>query len=139
MQQTVTGSNILVNVARAVSRLKTIFCSFNGDYNPTQAMIKANPYYLVKQDFNYFYHPMGMQPESTENPNTYPDFNQELAFQVQIGSKMIPECPVCSLSEPYAQLKKALGIPSSPWHSISPTYEQYMKDHFITGIDCEKF
>ena len=51
MQQTVTGSNISVNVARAVSRLKTIFCSFNGDYNPTQAMIKQNPYYLVKKEF----------------------------------------------------------------------------------------
>ena len=49
MQQSVTGSNISANVARAVSRLKTIFCSFNGDYNPTQAMIKTSPYYLVKK------------------------------------------------------------------------------------------
>ena len=76
MKQTVTGSNISVNVARAVSRLKTRFCSFNGDYNPTQAMIKTSPYDLVKKEFNYFYHPMGLQ--DVENPNTYYDFKQEL-------------------------------------------------------------
>ena len=52
MQQTVTGSNISVNVARAVSRLTTIFCSFNGDYNPTRAAITQNPYDLVKKEFN---------------------------------------------------------------------------------------
>ena len=47
MQQTVTGSNISVNVARAVSRLKTIFCSFNGDYTTDPIKIQQNPYYLV--------------------------------------------------------------------------------------------
>ena len=107
MQQTVTGSNISVNVARAVSRLKTIFCSFNGDYNPTQAQIKNNPYYLVKKEFNYFYHPMGLQ--DVENADTFYDFNQELEFQVQIGNKMIPEYPIRSLSESWAQLKKSIG------------------------------
>ena len=32
MQQTVTGDNISVNLSRSVSRLKTIFCPFGGDY-----------------------------------------------------------------------------------------------------------
>ena len=32
MQQTVVGDNISVNVSRALSRLKTIFCSFDGDF-----------------------------------------------------------------------------------------------------------
>ena len=31
MQQTITGDNISVNVSRAVSRLKTVFCSLDGD------------------------------------------------------------------------------------------------------------
>ena len=51
---------------------------------------------------------------------------------------MIPEYPIRSLSESWAHLKKALGIHSSPWHSISPNPQQYMKDHYIIGIDCEK-
>ena len=71
MQQTVTGNNISVNVARAKSRLKTIFCSFNGDYNPTQAAIKQIPYYLVKKEFNYLYHPMGLP--DVDNPEAYDD------------------------------------------------------------------
>ena len=59
MQQTVTGDNISVNVSRAVSRLKTVFCSFDGDFNPSTAEKVAYPYYLVKRPFNFFYHPMG--------------------------------------------------------------------------------
>ena len=73
---------------------------------------------------------------SDEPHGFFYNFNKELEFQVQIGSKMIPEYPIRSLSETYSQLKKALGIHSSPWHSISPSYQQYMKDHFIIGIDC---
>ena len=34
-------------------------------------------------------------------------------------------------------MKKALGIIGSPWHSISPSYYQYCRDHFIIGIDTE--
>ena len=26
----------------------------------------------------------------------------------------------------------------SPWHSISPSFEQYSRDQFIIGADCEK-
>ena len=79
---------------------------------------------------------MGWQ--DVDNAETYYDFNQEFEFQVQIGSKMIPEYPIRSLSETYSQLKKALGIHSSPWHSISPKPQHSRKDHFIIGLDCEK-
>ena len=48
MQRTVLGYHISVNVSRAVSRLKTIFCSFEGDFNPSTADKLAYPYYLVK-------------------------------------------------------------------------------------------
>ena len=55
-----------------------------------------------------------------------------------MGSKQIPEYPCRSISQAYSKLKKSLGILGSPWHSISPTYEQYSRDHFIIGVDCEK-
>ena len=66
------------------------------------------------------------------------DFTKELEYQVQIGSKQIPEYPCRSLSAAYSELKKACGILGSPWHSISPSQQQYRRDHFIIGIDCEK-
>ena len=43
-----------------------------------------------------------------------------------------------SLSQAFYELKKALGIASSSYHSISPTRTQYLTDHFIAGIDTEK-
>ena len=66
------------------------------------------------------------------------DFTKEIEYQVQIGSKQIPEYPCRSLSAAHSELKKACGILGSPWHSISPNYQQYCRDHFIIGIDCEK-
>ena len=48
MQQTVTGNNISVNVSRAVSRLKTIFCSFDHDYKPTNQTKIDYPGFLLK-------------------------------------------------------------------------------------------
>ena len=66
------------------------------------------------------------------------DFTKEIEYQVQIGSKQMPEYPCRSLSEAHSELKKACGILGSPWHSISPSYQQYWRDHFIIGIDCEK-
>ena len=139
MQQTVVGAEIGVNISRAVSRLKTIFCSFDGDFNPTTAEKVDHPYYLVKRPFNYFYHPMGRRDNDAEaEVNVIYDFRKELEYQIQIGAKQIPEYPCRSLSQAHSELKKALGILGSPWHSISPTYKQYWTDHFIIGIDCEK-
>ena len=43
-----------------------------------------------------------------------------------------------SASETMYQLKKALGIHGSAFHSISPTYKQYICDHFIVGFDTEQ-
>ena len=70
MQQTVTGDNISVNVSRAVSRLKTIFCSFDHDFKPTDQNKIEFPFVLVKKKWNYFYHPMA-------NSTRY-DFTKEI-------------------------------------------------------------
>ena len=62
----------------------------------------------------------------------------ELEMQVQVGSKLFPEYPLRSLSESYAQLKKAVGILGSNFHSMSVTPTQYRNEHFVAGIDTEK-
>ena len=65
-------------------------------------------------------------------------FQKELQWQIQLGSKNFPEFPVRSLAETMYQLKKALGIHGSAFHSLSFSPEQYRTDHFIIGIDTEK-
>ena len=66
------------------------------------------------------------------------DYAKELQWKLQIGSKMIPEYPCRSLAETFYQLKKALGIAGSAFHSVDLTPAKYMNDHFIIGVDCEK-
>ena len=66
------------------------------------------------------------------------DFLREVEYQVQIGSKMIPEYPVRSAAQAFYELKKSLGIHGSAFHSISPDFRKYITDHFIIGVDCEK-
>ena len=54
------------------------------------------------------------------------------SYQVQIGSKLIPEYPVNSLSESYSQLKKTVGRPfkmHSSW---------YRSRKYIIGLGPEK-
>ena len=123
MQQTVAGENISVNVARAVSRLKAIFMTFDKKSQLTQAETQ----YI--KDFNNFDHAMKGWPYKQ---------NEELEYQIQIGSKMMPEYPVKSASQTWYELKKALGIHTSAFHSISPRFDQYLNHHFIVGLDCEK-
>ena len=66
------------------------------------------------------------------------DFTKEIEDQMQIGSKQIPEYPCGSLNNAHSELEKKIGILGSPWHSISPSYQQFWSDHFIIGVDCEK-
>ncbi len=55
--------------------------------------------------------------------------DHELEFQIQLGSKLMPEYPIRSLSESYAQLKKSVGIMGSNFHSMSMTPKQYRNNH----------
>ena len=91
-------------------------------------MVMGGGQNLVARDFNTFYHPM---------QGTY-DFSQEVEYQLQIGGKVIPEYPVRSLSQAFYELKKALGIHGSAYHSIAPYFKMYCDNHFIIGVNCEK-
>ena len=73
-------------------------------------------------------------------PGKNPKYNQagEFEFQIQIGSKRMPETPIRSHTEAYYQLKKCLGIQSSPVHSLDISAVEYRHSKFIFGIDTEK-
>lgn len=122
-QQAVSGTDISVNVSRAITRLKSIFVTFYKA--PAQGTERAE-----NKEWLDFVHPMN-------NSATY-NSNYELEIQAQIGSKLLPEYPVRSVSESFAQLKKSMGIMGSNFHSMSITPVQYRNEHFVFGIDCEK-
>ena len=66
------------------------------------------------------------------------DSSREIEWQTQIANKMFPEYPCRSQAQSFYELRKALGIASSPFHSISITPRQYISDHFICAVDTEK-
>ena len=51
---------------------------------------------------------------------------------------MFPEYPCTSMAQTFYQLKKALGIHGSAFHSLAITNKQYMNEHFVIGVDTEK-
>ena len=122
--QSVTFPNVNVSVTRSVSRLKTVFFNFDVDHNT----VTATQLTSILKDWNSFQHAMSGAYNNT----------LEMEYQIQIGSKMFPEYPVRSINQAFYELKKALGIASSPFHSISPTRYQYQNDHFIAAVDCER-
>lgn len=127
--QTITSNDFAINVSRAVTRLKSVFINFDNNHAKNDSGSA-----LVHKTFNTFLHPMSGNNYET---SIYA-YQEELQWQIQIGSKMFPEYPVRSLAETFYQLKKSLGIHGSAFHSLSITPEQYRTDHFIIGIDTEK-
>jgi hypothetical protein len=133
--QTVGGSDIAVNITRSASRLKTIFLSFSGEYPLTDAEEKTRQ--MIRKDWNSFFHPM-MLDNLVVGRRLF-NSTQEVEVQVLVGNKTFPIFPIRSASEAFAQLKKALGVHGSSFHSFSiDDIRKYCCDHFIIGIDTEK-
>jgi len=96
--QTVSSSDFAVNVSRACSRLKSVFVNFDS----TPHTITTTGETLIHKQFNTFAHPM---TDSEFSGMPY-NFEKELQWQLQIGSKNFPEYPVRSIAETFYQLKK---------------------------------
>jgi hypothetical protein len=132
--QTVGDSNIGVNITRSASRLKTVFLSFSGNYPGADGEEKTKQ--IMRKDWNSFFHPM-MLNNFTGGKIFKSD--QEVEVQVLVGNKTFPIFPIRSASEAFSQLKKALGVHGSSFHSFSiDDIRKYCSDHFIIGIDTEK-
>ena len=126
--QTLSSHDFAVSVTRAVSRLKSVFIDFAGGRND------ASDKGLFHRNFNTFMGPMyGGDYVGGEY-----NFDKDLQWQLQIGSKNLPAYPCTSMAQTFYQLKKALGIHGSAFHSLAITDEQYRNDHFIIGVDTEK-
>ncbi len=122
-QSAISGNNLAIQIIRAVSRLQRCFITFykNNDANP-----------FSKPSIN-FYHPMSL---STNKPRY--DKRYELEFQLQLGSKLIPEYSCNSISECFYHLRKSLNLPDHHQHSIGIRYKNYYKDKFVFALSFEK-
>jgi hypothetical protein len=127
--QTVSGSKLAVNVARALTRLKSVFVTFQKDHD------NADRKFTFSKQWSDFFSPM-----SIDNKDGHFTHNSdgEFEYHLQIGSKLYPEYPIRSHAEAYYQLRKTLGVQSSTVHSFDVNAMSFRDSKFVLGIDTEK-
>ena len=111
-QSTGNDKNLSAHITRAVTRLTSVLITLQ------------QPGGVAYKQANDFYHPAGINGQIT--------LAHEHSYQVQTGSKLIPEYPVTSVSESYMQLKKTVGR-AFKMHS-----SWYRSRKYIIGLDLEK-
>jgi hypothetical protein len=115
----------LINVSRALTRLKSVFVTLQKDPLATE---------ILRKNWNSFHSPM-----RTENIGTLTHVPAgEFEYQLQIGSKLFPEYPIRSHNEAFYQLAKTLGVQASAVHNFDITAREYRYTKLILGTDCEK-
>ena len=132
--QTMTPPKTAVNVSRALTRLKSVFVTFNRDETTFNSNRQQWPMKLWKD----FFSPMYDENHKDTTKIFRHSSEGEFEFQLQIGSKLYPEYPIRSHSEAFYQLRKCLGVQSSSVHSFDISAQRYRDDKFIIGIDTEK-
>lgn len=139
-----TGSkNAMINITRAVSRLKSVFVTFSKTTDQNGARVVHNgarqntattvENKLYENNNTFFYGPHTV----TGGTGSYSS-DHECHAQIQIGSKKLPENEIRSSSEAYYQLRKCLGVHGSSNHSLGIDAFRYLFDSYILGVDCEK-
>ena len=130
--QTISGQTPSVNITRALSRLKSVFCTFDQAYTDAKGDTNKDKHLaLWKKNWNDFFHPMCW------STGDYDDAF-EMEMQLSIGSKLYPEYPVRSLQEAFYQLRKCMGTETSNFHSLDITPQQYRQHSFVAAFDTEK-
>ena len=125
--QTISGQDApLVNVSRALTRLKSVFVTLHKDIG------------VVWPSNRKFWNTL-FSPRGTDNgTNLIHNSEGEFEYQLQIGSKLFPEYPIRSHNESYYQLAKTLGVQASALHNFDIAAREYRFSKFVLGIDCEK-
>ena len=113
-QSTGNDKNFSANINRALTMLKSVFITLQGAEG---AWNKSS---------NDFFHPIAIKATDSYS------VNDEHQYQIQIGSKLIPEHPVKSLSESLSQLRKTVG------GNFQMFGRWYRTSKYIIGLDLEK-
>jgi hypothetical protein len=124
LQSTNSTDKNLINVSRALTRLKSVFVTLHRTATDN----------VQRKFWNHFFSPMQFDNKDGLVHNS----DGEFEFQLQIGSKLYPEYPIRSHNEAYYQLAKCLGVQSSAVHNFDITAREYRSTKFILGTDCEK-
>jgi hypothetical protein len=130
-QQSISGPAPSINVTRALSRLKSVFVSFDNVGTPLSGGQNSH-LDVYKKSWSDLFHPMAFTDQSMYD-NRY-----EVEYSLQVGSHLFPSYPIRSLSEAFYQLRKCMGVHSSNFHSLDITPAQYRSHKFILGFDMEK-
>ena len=110
--QSTGNANFSAHITRAVTRLKNIFITLH------------KPDGVAHKQANDFYHPASVNGQMA--------ISSEHSYQVRVGSKLIPEYPLSSVTESYSQLKKTVG-------RASKMYSSWYRSHkYSIGLDLEK-
>ena len=125
--QTISSQKVLLNITRALSRLKSVFVTLD-------KVVDNENTYLGRKRWNNFFSPMHQYANGANNI-----FHRSGEFEVQIscGSKLYPEYPIRSHAEAYYQLRKTLGHASSNIHNFDITAHEYRDHKLIIAVDTE--
>ena len=118
-QSTGNDKNFSANIHRALSRLKSIFITLNSADTESHKTV------------NNFYHPMATVGGDAFNGNPY-EIEDEHSVQIQIGSKVVPEYPISSVTEAIYQLNQLVGRKTHIYG------RWYWTHRYIVGLDLEK-
>ena len=129
--QSIAGQTPSVNITRALSRLKSVFVTFDQAFAAAKAANQDVHIQVWKKPWNDFFHPMSYK-------GFVYDHNYELEYQLQIGSKLFPEYPMRNLQECFYQLRKCMGTETSNFHSLDITPFDYRNHKHIVAFDTEK-
>ena len=111
-RQVMMKTSVLTSIAHY--RLKSVFVTLNTAES------------VAYKEANNFFHPIAVKL------NDGYDVEDEHSFQIQIGSKIMPEYPLSSVTETLYQLGKTVG---HPLH----IYGRWFRSHrYIIGLDLEK-
>ena len=113
--QSITGQSPSVNITRALSRLKSVFATFDQAITDTKVAQKDAHIKVWKKTWNDLFHLMSYATNWLYDPSF------EMEFQLQVGSKLFPEYPMRSLQGCFYQLRKCMGVESSNFHSLDIT------------------
>jgi hypothetical protein len=120
-----TTDKNLINVSRALTRLKSVFVSLQ----KTEPVAEFG-----RKPWNTFHSPMREQNKTNLAHTPAGEFE----YQLQIGSKLFPEYPIRSHNEAFYQLAKCLGVQASALHNFDINAREYRFNKLILGTDCEK-
>ena len=113
-QSTGNDKNFSANIHRALPRLKSIYVTLNAAES------------VAYKEANNFFHPIAGKL------NDGYDVEDEHSFQIQIGSKIMPEYPLSSVTETLCQLGKTVG------HPLHIYGRWFRSQRYIAGLDLEK-